>query len=182
MNDWLPCIICYVDMIGLSKLALESLNIATKKMRDFHSLASQYILKMNHHDHVYVWNDSAAFVSHPKQNEDDYRFVIQELIDFTNETQNIASCYAVCVKGTSFPPPPPKPRCLPKYSFLTVSSWALANCFKIEKELGKYRKLFYIDGRIIRQGAMRPGDEISDMTMLPKYYKRAVHMYNRAPI
>jgi len=38
---------------------------------------------------------------------------------------------------------------------LKTSSWAMANCFLIEKRLGRRRSHWYIDGRITENASLR---------------------------
>jgi len=178
MNDWRHCIICHVDLIGIKDKANIESKISMNKMLTFHALAKSQIASMPRHEHVYTWNDSAAFVSYPNGHSNDYRQISKELCDFLNEAEKICRCYAVMVKGKAFPAPLHTPRQTAKYTFLTLSSWAFANCFKIEKELGTNRKRMYVDGRIVRAGKLKPGDKIETITMYPKYYARDIHMYN----
>ena len=66
----------------------------------------------------------------------------------------------------------------PRAVVLKTSSWAMANCFLIEKDLGHHRADWYIDSRI-SDGAGLPKPFASEnIGLLPKREPRTIDMFN----
>ena len=60
---------------------------------------------------------------------------------------------------------------------LKTSSWAMANCFLVEKQLKKHRADWYIDSRITKGLALpKPFDSVA-LSLLPKNQTRTINMY-----
>jgi len=81
------------------------------------------------------------------------------------------------VKGQAFPPPPKYAQ--DNFVFLQASSYAFANCFTIEKELGKkYQKPWYVDCWIADhiKTPKRPMKE--KVKLMPYSRKRYVYIYD----
>ncbi len=66
----------------------------------------------------------------------------------------------------------------PRAVVLKTSSWAMANCFLIEKDLGHHRADWYIGSRI-SDGAGLPKPFASEnIGLLPKREPRTIDMFN----
>ena len=65
-------------------------------------------------------------------------------------------------------------------SVLRASSWAMANCFEIEKTLKRHRASWYIDTWIVQkvQGLGTASRE-EKVRMLPKNRERTVFLYKK---
>lgn len=65
----------------------------------------------------------------------------------------------------------------PRAVVLKTSSWAMANCFLIEKDLGHHRADWYIDSRIT-DGVSLPKPFASEtINLLPKKEPRTIDMF-----
>jgi len=153
-------------------------------MRLFHTLVYKRInCDMPAHQNVYVWNDSATFLSCPK-NIRDYKTIMSELNALKPLVDDICPCYAICIKGQIIP----EPACgygtetngQPRFVFIKASSYAFANCFEVEKELCKKRGLktdWYVDSRIARKISSFPKGKRYYVNMLPSGRKRFIHVH-----
>lgn len=96
---------------------------------------------------------------------------------FKRKLDAVAKSYAVAVKGQTFPTQLlPKPS-LGHVTILGASSWAMANCFEIEKRLGKIRAGWYVDGRIARKLRGTNQARKHQVALFPSGRSRAVHSY-----
>jgi hypothetical protein len=182
MNIWRDCVVAYFDLIGIRKMTKAEDGKATRLMREFHVLVHKSInTDMPAHHNAYAWNDSAMFLSFP-QNRGDYETVMRELNAFKQIMDNgICHSYAICVAGQAIP----EPACgygievnrQPRFVYLKASSYAFANCFEIEKELCKSKKLemdWYIDSRIARKVSGLKNCNRHRVAMLPSGKEREV--------
>jgi hypothetical protein len=96
---------------------------------------------------------------------------------FKQSVDVIKRSYAVAVKGRTFPAlPGPVPSSM-NVTVLEASSWAMANCFEIEKKLGKLRAAWYVDGRIAtRLPGVSPSAK-HRVELFPSGQLRTVHSY-----
>ncbi|MCG7986221.1 MAG: hypothetical protein JAY64_01725 [Candidatus Thiodiazotropha weberae] len=173
------------DLIGTRSLA--SKGLGSYQMIQMHQSA---VTKINHglplHAHGYVWNDSALLLSYETKPAARRSKVLAELNEFKTwlEIQCEAKLYAISVKGMSFPSNElgssvfeDQTHHQPRAVVLKASSWAMANCFEIEKSLSKHRADWYIDERItngINLGVPFAQEKVS---LLPKKIKRTIHMF-----
>lgn len=184
-DNWPPCIITAFDLVGTRSLA--ATGSGSSAMIEMHSRA---VAKINHglplHSHGYIWNDSVLLLSYMTEPGWRKHRFFGELNDFKSflEEQCSASMYAISVKGLAFPQDVFAPAVFdgqigsqPRAVVLKTSSWAMANCFLIEKELGHHRADWYIDSRIAT-GADLPKPFASEMIdLLPKKEPRIIHMF-----
>ncbi|PMY37691.1 hypothetical protein DMW99_22865 [Pseudomonas chlororaphis] len=156
-------------------------------MIEMHSAA---VMKINHslplHSHGYVWNDSVLLLSYmtePNWSKQDF---FSELDDFRYflEERSGAGVYAISVKGLAFPDNPLMSAVFngqisqqPRAVVLKTSSWAMANCFVIEKTLGHHRADWYIDGRIANGAELPTPFASEEIELLPKNTPRKINMY-----
>ncbi|HUU39492.1 MAG TPA: hypothetical protein VMW42_00980 [Desulfatiglandales bacterium] len=183
MNNWLDCVVSYFDLIGIRKMITARNSRASNLMRLFHTLVYNRInTHMPAHYNAYVWNDSAMFLSFP-QNDGDYEIVMRELNVLKPIVDSICPSYAICIKGQAIPEPAcgygTKTNGQPRFVFLKASSDAFANCFEVEKELCKKKKLkmdWYIDSRIARKIPAFAKCDRHDVAMLPSGRKRNVYV------
>jgi hypothetical protein len=183
-SSWPECIITAYDLIGTSGLPASVSGSAA--MIQMHNLAEA---KINHglplHSHGYVWNDSVLLLSYRTELQVRQALFAElgEFKSFLEETCGVPM-YAISVKGLAFPQHTgafdsqigqftEQPRAV----ILKTSSWAMANCFLIEKKLGRLRADWYIDSRITK-GANLPSPFASRrIELFPKKERRTIHMF-----
>lgn len=183
--DWPACIITAFDFVGTKGDAASGR--ASFAMIEMHRFA---VAKINsglpHQSHGYVWNDSVLLLSYHTTPARTRLAVLQELSDFKRalELQSGIRTYAMAVRGRAFPddtlaspvfqgPPAGQPRAI----VLKTSSWAMANCFLIEKALKRHRADWYIDSRITRGTGLAEPFATEAVSLLPKNEERNINMY-----
>jgi hypothetical protein len=180
-----PCIISMLDLIGTRSQAASGR--ASSAMVRMHQAAAN---KINHglplHSHGYVWNDSVLLLSY-EVSQEKRPALLAELNEFKFwlEDQCNASFYAITVKGQAFPEDPFASSVFdgqisqqPRAVVLKTSSWAMANCFFIEKQLGYHKADWYMDSRVIEGVPLQEPIASEDVELLPKNEKRTVHMFH----
>lgn len=185
-EEWKKCILSYIDIIGVKALAKDSRGSSI--MRSLQCCVTDGFEKhLLRHDHAYVWNDSVLVIAFLKNEPGEKMRLLREVNDFKrhlDKTLDMRS-FAVVVEGRIFPAneylPGPELNGADssKVTVLKTSSWAMANCFEIERELRrlKLKKNWYIDSRVTK-GLRRPSREDMQVTLLPANRKRALSMYD----
>jgi hypothetical protein len=183
MSNWQDCVVAYFDLIGIRKAITAENSQATNLMREFHVLVHKSInTDMPAHHNAYAWNDSTMFLSFPKS-DSDHETIMRELDALKSVIDSISPSYAICIKGQAIP----EPVCgygtvvdgQPRFVYLKASSYAFANCFEVEKELCKRKKLrmdWYIDSRIVQKIPVLAKCDRYGVAMLPSGRKRYVHV------
>lgn len=156
-------------------------------MIEMHNCA---VTKINHglplHSHGYIWNDSVLLMSYTTEPNWSKREFVAELDGFRSylEQQCGASIYAISVKGLAFPQDIMTPAVFngqvanqPRAVVLKTSSWAMANCFLIEKALKHHRADWYIDSRITKDANLPAPFAAEKVDLLPKDQARTIHMF-----
>ncbi|HDR9154327.1 TPA: hypothetical protein QDB05_000775 [Burkholderia vietnamiensis] len=184
-TDWLPCIVTMFDLIGTRRDAASGK--ASSAMR---LLQDRAVAKMNYgmenHSYCYVWNDSVLMLSYEAGPANARRRVLAELDECKQwlERECGGKLYAICVKGMAFPQ---DGTLSPVYSgqvanqprtvILKTSSWAMANCFEIEKALKHHRADWYVDSRVADDVDLRKPFSQQEVPMLPKKEARRIDMF-----
>jgi hypothetical protein len=184
MNNWPDCVVSYFDLIDIRKMITTGNSKASDFMRQFHVLVYKSInTDMPAHHNAYVWNDSAMFLAFPRI-DGDYETIMRELDTLKPIVDSICPSYAICVKGQAIPEPVcdygSEANGQPRFVFLKTSSYAFANCFEVEKELSKRKRLrmdWYVDSRIVRRIPTFPKCKRHYVKMLPSGRKRNVHVH-----
>jgi hypothetical protein len=141
-DSWPPCIVTAFDLIGTRSLAASGK--ASSGMIEMHGRA---VMKINHelplHSHGYIWNDSVLLLSYMTEanwSKPDFFAELNDFKSFLEERCN-TSMYAISVKGLAFPDEKTTSTVFngdvsgqPRAVVLKTSSWAMANCFLIEKD------------------------------------------------
>lgn len=183
-----PCIITAFDLIGTRSLA--ATGQASSAMVHMHRLA---VAKINNglplHRHGYVWNDSILLLSYEINPAHRRAALLAELSEFKTwlQAQCGESFYAISVMGQAFPHDELAPAVFdgqiahqPRAVVLKTSSWAMANCFIIEKKLKHHRADWYVDSRITHGVQLQKPFAAEDIELLPKAETRTVHMFRGA--
>jgi len=91
----------------------------------------------------------------------------------------VRKSYAIAVKGQAFPSTPSHAinGTSPRVTVIEASSWAMANCFKIEKLARRWRKSWYIDERIAKKIQTNQVCQKHKVKMYPDGQQRSVHAY-----
>ncbi|MGF6859223.1 hypothetical protein [Paraburkholderia sp. CI3] len=184
-EEWLPCIVSTFDLIGTRRQAASGK--ASTAMR---LLQERAVWKMNHgmrnHSYCYVWNDSVLMLSYHSRPAVARRRVLAELDECKQwlERECTGKLYAICVKGLAFPQDEmPSPSVdgemvgQARAVVLKTSSWAMANCFEIEKKLKHHRADWYIDSRITTDVDVMPAFAAEEVRLLPSAESRRVDMF-----
>jgi hypothetical protein len=180
MKTWADCIVSLLDLVGIKKLVAEGGPKGSRAMLDFHRLLQVETSDgLRHHQHVYVWNDSALLLALIDNRHIHFEPIMKEVDDLKKQIDIRWPCYAISVKGKTFPTPSAK-NIDGKFIFLRASSYAFANCFTIEKELGgKYRKPWYVDIRIAKHIRTSNRSNMRRMIKLMPYSRpRYIYMYD----
>jgi len=184
--NWGNCIITFLDVPGIKAEAPTGKSSST--MRKLHRLVTSiFNSDLSLHQHAYLWNDSALFLAylHGKDGEKDK--VVRELNVLKRyvDLHLGKSTYAIVVKGRTFPHAEQAPKVFDRQLSqqqrvitLKTSSWAMANCFIIEKELRKHRKAWYIDSRVAESISTSKQHTEEKIKLLPKNTVRKIRMYS----
>jgi hypothetical protein len=184
-SGYLPCIVTAFDVIGTKDLAASG--AGSSQMIEMHSKS---VAKINNglplHSHGYVWNDSVLLLSYmtePMWNKQEFFAELSEFKGFI-EQQCELSTYAISVQGQAFPQDMVGSAVFnrqigeqPRAVVLKTSSWAMANCFLIEKKLGHYHADWYIDSRITKDASLPAPVASTEIELLPEKHKRTIHMF-----
>lgn len=178
MSGWRDCIVVLMDLIGVKKRALEGDSAASVLMRSFHKLVRREMAgDLGALDHAYVWNDSVLLLAYVDGRREAYEKAIHAADNLKRKVDVTAPSYAIAVKGRAFPS-----NAGPDGTRVTVikaSSYAMANCFKIEAEAKRKRlhKAWYIDVRIARKVRAAKAPEWIAVRLLPLGKRRRVYVH-----
>jgi hypothetical protein len=120
-------------------------------MRSLHALVAREKSQLASIHHAYTWNDSVLLVSFPDR-EEAYSAAMHDADGLKKRIdREVAKCYAIAVKGQAFPQVDTSGTA--GVTVIEASSWAMANCFAIEREArrGKWARPWYVDIRIARK-------------------------------
>ena len=131
MSSWRNCIVTYIDLVGISEFASQRDKKASSLMRTMHRCVSS--TQFSKHHRVYVWNDSVLLLAYLDK-KSDYNAILGEADNLTWHLDKIAKSYAISVKGRAFPV---HEKSQDRVTIIEASSWALSNCFEIEKAARK---------------------------------------------
>ena len=182
---WHPCIVTAFDIAGTTALAASGKG--SSAMIEMHNRA---VTKINYglpfHSHGYIWNDSVLLLSYMTEPNWTKKAFIAELNEFKSflEQHCAASLYAISVKGLAFPQDITAPAIFngqvanqSRAVVLKTSSWAMANCFLIEKALKHHRADWYIDSRITKGTDLPAPFASEEVELLPKNQARNIQMF-----
>jgi hypothetical protein len=186
LKTWEPCIVTMFDLVGTKSSAAAD-GRGSEAMIRMHRLASS---KIDHalplHAHGYIWNDSVLLLSYRTRTVAERSQVLAELDDFRLWLQDRcgAAVYAICVKGLAFPHDDLHAPAFdgqignqPRSIVLKTSSWAMANCFEIEKRLSRHRADWYIDSRVTKDVRLAATVAEEEVEMLPSREARKIQMF-----
>jgi len=180
MSNWQDCVVSYFDLIEIREKINSETSEASILMQNFHLFVRKNIFdSMPTHDHAYVWNDSALFLAFPK-NDSDYEIIMRELNTLKPKLDRICTSYGICIKGQAIPDSVCRydieTKWQSRFVFLKASSYALANCFKVEEKLKELEMDWYIDSRIADKIPNFPDCDQHPVSMLPSGDERNVYV------
>lgn len=148
-------------------------------MRQFHRVVGKHAKKCKHHAEICFWQDSVLMLAFVGASPKSFEHAMREVESMKLEIdEKSGRCHAVCVKGQSFPPPrSPNTRSSkshPRVFYLSASSLAFSNCFKIEAELKSHRADWYLDSRIADQVPTRKSDGSQSLDLYPNSQRKVM--------
>lgn len=176
-QDWRDCIVTLIDMAGVKKRAERGAGSAL--MLRLHALVARETEALQSVARTYVWNDSALLLSYVDETAVSFELAMRDAERLKRCIDGLAPSYAIAVKGQAFPPPEGNGQLrTSRVTVIEASSWAMANCFEIERILGpKWRKPWYIDVRIINKiKTMKPSGQ-EKVKLLPTGIERQVCVF-----
>jgi hypothetical protein len=175
-KNWRDCIIVFFDLAAVKSLAPQT-GAGSSVMRKLHALAANEVPRLVRVNHAYVWNDSVLLLGFVDKTRDSFVKMMREADSFKRAVDAIKTSYAVAVKGQTFPVMEIPETASDRVTVLQASSWAMANCFEIEKKLGKLRAAWYVDGRIARKLRGTNQSKRRKVALLPSGQRRTIHTY-----
>jgi hypothetical protein len=174
-KQWRDCIVTLIDLIGIKKLSASG--AGSDLMQRLHLLVAQESSKLNSVDHIYVWNDSVLLLSYVNHRAASFQTAMRDADRLKRRIDTLGKSYAIAVKGQTFPQ-----RHETSTDGLTVIgalSWALANCFEIERTLSsRLRKPWYLDSWIKEKIQTRVHCHKEPVLLLPLNRGRAVYVFD----
>ena len=180
MKTWSNCIVTFIDLIGISSLLERNSREGIALLRRMHNKVFDEKATLSAHEEVCFWNDSVLLLGYVDNSSSTYLKIMNEVSELKRKIDTIKKSFAICMKGQVFPPPyklVDKSQTTPNMFYLKASSLAFANCFIIEKALKRYRKHWYIDGRIVKKIKPRKEDLRKSVTLHPRNRKGSIYMY-----
>lgn len=166
-----------IDIVGTKQLAANGKGLASTQMRKLHSLTMKFMVDSapNHH-HAYAWNDSVLLLAYAPTGPATARKILAEAQSLKAKIEAELNCkaYAVCVRGQTFPQAVQSgnERC----TILQSSSFAMANCFAIEKELSSNRADWYVQYRLRSSVSAKPF-ATGEVKLLPSFKANKILMF-----
>jgi hypothetical protein len=186
MSDWVDCIVSYIDLIGISKELDDNTADAIRKMREMHKIAYDAANNsMAKHKNVYYWNDSVLMLALPNSTHD-YEPIMHEVNRLKRAIDRICQTYAISMKGQTIPEILPCTRDhftggqidQPRAVYIRASSLAFSNCFEVERKLGKTKKPWYVDERIVKHISTSQSRTCQTIKLHPRRTPRKMFLYD----
>ena len=179
MSNWHDCIVVLMDLIGIKGRALMGEPEASKLMRSFHQLVRNEI---DHGcrpvDQAYVWNDSVILLAYLDQQKSTCEKAMRAIDALKRKVDLLAPSYAIAVQGQTFPSDSNLGS--KRVTTIKASSYAMANCFRIEAKAKKKKirdKFWYVDIRIAKKVPTARANEWITVHMLPGGKARTVYIH-----
>ncbi len=181
MKSLRDCIVSFIDLNNIGELLGERSKKGVRIMHGLHQLVSRQVHTLTAHEEVCFWQDSVLLLAFVDESAESFSRVMNDVKRLKEAIEGLNPCHAVCVKGQAFPAPAVRSRkTKPRAIYLSASSLAFSNCFKIEHELKKYRADWYIDSRIIGKVNTRTPDHSVPIKLLPKNLPRTIHVFQNS--
>ena len=177
-QEWRDCIVTLIDVIGVKQHTQHG--AGSSLMRKLHALVIRSKSDLPAVAHAYAWNDSVLLLSYVDRQNASFEAAIRDADKLKRQIDKVAKSYAIAVKGLAFPSAQSgdKTAHASGVTVIEASSWAMANCFEIEKVLKLLKKPWYIDERIAKRLCTCQTFETKMVTLLPSNQPRAVHVFD----
>jgi hypothetical protein len=173
---WADCIVTFIDLVDTKKGA--ETGAASALMQQLHHLVPKAVARRSLPSvrHVYTWNDSVLVVSNVDRTAASFSRALIDLQTLKTDINGLCRNYAIAIKGRAFPPF--QTSVTKRVTVLEASSWAMANCFAVEKALKSRQATWYIDSWILRKvETLRSPAGQAKVLMLPRRRARIVHFF-----
>ena len=193
--DWKDCVVIYIDLPCINTLIKNALkkegpkaSSLMMKFRDLVQMELRQSENLTNIKHAYVWNDSVALLSYEDGTTASFRAFLwdadrlKQKIDSLTEKWGCAPAYGIAVKGQAFPSKEQSSG--ERVTVLRTSSYAMANCFEIEKAAKKQglKKSWYVDNllkKCLDKRLVVPSRRRNNplrVKLLPKNRERKIHL------
>lgn len=178
-EEWRDCVVTLIDLVGVKALAKSG--EASKLMREFHRLVTDEKSAIPAIENAYLFNDSALLLSYVDGGSASFESAIRDAYKLKRRVDKLTNSYAIAVKGQAFPPVKSGAEAakVSGVTFIRTSSWAMANCFKIEETIKKIKKPWALDTWIITKiRTDRPCSRKVALPLLPSNQRRNGHLFD----
>ena len=164
-KGWRDCIVVMYDLIGIKQKAESS--VGSTLMRQFMGAFVKIFRKGYGSIHrVYCWNDSALLLAHVDDREDLIVTALKEADTLKRHVDGICKSFAVAIRGQTFPLPPGIHE-TSRVTVIEASSYAMANCFLVAKQVKKLKGSWYVDSRIAKHMNTTRRSQAFQASLLP---------------
>jgi hypothetical protein len=182
MSAFQDCVVSFIDLDNVSEILFREGRRGVRIMRDLHRLVACHAPSLSAQAEICFWQDSVLLLGHVTKSSESYRRVMSDVIRLKDTIQKLHACHAVCVKGQSFSSQfAHSVGNRPRIIYLSASSLAFSNAFRIERELGSHVMDWYIDSRITRRCRFRCADRHEKVELFPPGSERQIHLYRGSP-
>lgn len=184
---WVDCIVVYIDLPGLKERAANADTSGSARMRELHVLVDNALAPglLPSLTHAYTWNDSVLLLAHPDGAQAETACLrdadrLKRNIDAWMRQWSTTRSYAIAVKGQAFPESSSR-LSSSRVTVLRTSSYAMGNCFEIEKEAKKrkLRKSWYLDGRLAKHVPKSRSHPVLSVTLFRRKRPSSVYLFER---
>ncbi len=184
--DWRDCVVVYIDLIDVKKRTSGPKSEGSSLMRAFHDLVVNEMKRgLASLEHAYAWNDSALLLGYVGESTEAYQECLQDAETLKGRVDAISKSYAIAVKGQAFPLALDSVAGVEamkggRATILRTSSYAMANCFEIEREVRrrKLRHAWYLDSRILDHIKTVTPNGVFKLKLLPNRRPRNVYSFS----
>jgi len=180
MSDWKDCVVTLIDLVRIKVLASGPKGLASTLMRKMHvTVSAEMRCGLPLHECAYVWNDSILLLAYLDRSHGPEP-VLREVDRLKRSLSYLGESYAISIKGQTFPDliarrPATK---YPRMTLIKASSFAMANCFRVEETIGKkLKRPWYVDSRLAGKIHTTQLFIKKSTNFLPGPETRDVHVY-----
>jgi len=180
MSDWKECVVSLIDMIGIRDLASGPKGAASTAMRKMHkTVAEEMRCGLPLHAYTYVWNDSVLLLAYLDKSHRP-EAILREVDGLKRTLSRLGKSYAISIKGKAFPDlgMSPQTDCGSRITLVRASSFAMANCFRVEEIIGKkLKRPWYVDSRLAKKIHTTQSYDKEPLDFMPGPEPRDVYVY-----
>jgi hypothetical protein len=179
MSDFRDCVVSLIDLNNVGRILSRRSKKGVRIMRRLHRLVNRRAHTLTAHEEVCFWQDSVLLLAFVDGTPGSFCRAMDDVGHLKEAIEGLHPCHAVCVKGQAFPAPPTRSRNTnPRVIYLSASSLAFSNCFKIESELKRLRADWYIDPRIATRINTRKADHLVPVELFPRKTSRRIRVFH----